>query len=134
MVVMDIRACFVTRASVAKIMALDDASILEQAHSAVYGRNRDSIINLDAATIKLFDIGMIVRFCKHARYNAALFCHAHPLGGAKSLDVFFLRDILARGVHSASLSSIGLAFRGFSYHIGCVRHVSIRVIKDRAGI
>ena len=60
MVVMGFGRGFVARAAFAEIVPLDDAGILEQAHGAVDGRNRDAVVDLGAAPVKLLDVGMIV--------------------------------------------------------------------------
>jgi len=74
--------------------------------------------------IKFFDIGMIIRLSKNARNDAALLGHAHPLGCAKSLDVFLLSDVPASSAHGASLTSVRPGIYG--YHIDGIGHVSIR--------
>src|SRR5262245_23497557 len=68
---------------------------------------------------------MIVGLSKNARNDTALLGHAHPLGRAKSLDVFLLGDIPASGAHGTSLTSVRHGIYGFPYHIDGVRHVSI---------
>ena len=67
---------------------------------------------------------MIVGLSKNARNDTALLGHAHPLGRAKSLDVFLLGDIPASSAHGTSLTSVRHGIYGFSYHIDGVRHVS----------
>src|SRR5262245_12441388 len=103
---MDVRTRFMTSAAVTQIVPLDDARILEQAHGTINGRNRDSVIDPDAATVELFDIRMIVRLCEDTCDDAALLGHAHSFGGAQRLDVLFLGDIPACGAHGASLTSV----------------------------
>ena len=73
--------------ALAEIVALDDPGILEQLHRAVDGGDRDAVVDLGAAAIKLLDIGMIGRAGEHARDHAALLGHAHALGDAQRFDV-----------------------------------------------
>src|SRR5262245_50681447 len=128
---MDVGTRFITSAAVTEIVPLYDARILEQAHGAINGRNRDSVVDPDAATIELFDIRMIVRLCEDTCDDAALLGHAHSFGGAQSLDVLFLGDIPVCGAHGASLTSVrpGTAFLSYLPCPACV----YQVIKGRAG-
>ena len=75
-------------ATMAKIMALDDAGVLEQLDGPVDGRNRDVLVDGGAAPVQLFDVGMILRCRQHPRDHAALLGHAHALGRAKRFDVY----------------------------------------------
>jgi hypothetical protein len=91
-VVMRVGDMLVARASLAEVMPLDDAGILEQLDRAVDGRDRDVRIDLDAAAVQLLDIRMIVGARQHARDHPALLGHPHALGDALRLDeVQFLR-------------------------------------------
>src|SRR5262245_63788938 len=113
MVMMGVGARLVGCAAVGKIGPRDGAGIREQAHGPIDSRNRNSIVNPDAATIKLFDIGMIVGLSKNARNDTALLGHAHPFGRAKSLDVFLLGDVPASSAHGTSLTSVRHGMYGF---------------------
>src|SRR6476620_7925483 len=76
-VVMAVTHLLISRAALAEIVALDDSGVLEQLHSAVHSRDRDLVIDLDAAAIQFLDVGMIFGLRQHARDDAALFGHAH---------------------------------------------------------
>jgi hypothetical protein len=73
--------------AIAKIMPLQNSGILEQFDGAVNGGDRYAVIHRRAAAMKLLDIGMIVRRGQHARDDAALLGHAHPLSEALGLDI-----------------------------------------------
>ena len=64
MVVVRFGNLLVARAALAEIMALDDAGILEQLHGAVDGRDRNVLVDLGAAAIKLLDVGMVGRIAR----------------------------------------------------------------------
>ena len=86
MVVMAFAHLLVAGAALAKIVALDDAGILEQFDGAIHRRDRDLVVDRDAAAVQFLDVGMIDRLRQHPRDDAALFGHAHPGGGAARLD------------------------------------------------
>src|SRR5262245_9625029 len=113
MVVVSIGARLVTRAAITEIVALNDAGIFEEAHGAIHCRNRDAIINLGTAAVKLFDIRMVVGLCQDARDHAALFGHAHPFGCAERLDILPFGDVFTRLGHAVSLPSVSTGVLGF---------------------
>ncbi|MEY9605191.1 hypothetical protein ABIF74_009883 [Bradyrhizobium japonicum] len=86
MVVMAVAHRLVARAALAEIMALDDAGILEQLDGAIHGRDRDLVVDGDAAPVQFLDVGVVDRFRQHAGDDTALLGHAHAGGGAASLD------------------------------------------------
>lgn len=96
-IVMALGHLFVARAAFAKIVAFDDAGILEQFHGAIYRRNRNLVVDRDAAPVQFLDVGMIDGFRQHARDDAALFRHAHSGRGATRLDSGGMRAVLGHG-------------------------------------
>src|ERR1700682_6320627 len=86
MVVVAVAHLLVAGAAFAKIVAFDDAGVLEQLYRPIYRRDRDLVIDGDAAAIQFLDVGMIAGFRQHARDDAALLGHAHAGGGAAGLD------------------------------------------------
>jgi hypothetical protein len=60
--------------------------LLEQFHGAIHRRDRDLVVDRDAAAIKFLDVGMIDRLRQHARDDASLFGHAHSGGSAAGFD------------------------------------------------
>jgi hypothetical protein len=86
MVVVAVAHLLVARAALAEIVSLDDAGVLEQLYRAVDRRDRDLVVDRDAAAIQFLDIGMIHGFRQHARDHAALLGHAHAGGSATRLD------------------------------------------------
>src|SRR5262249_51235610 len=113
MVVVSIRTRLVTRAAVAEIVPLYDAGIFEEAHGAIHSRNRDAIVDLGAAAVKLLDVWMVIGFRQDTRDHAALFGHAHPFGSAERLDILLLGDVFTRLGHFASLPSGLVGFADF---------------------
>src|SRR5262249_58466122 len=87
MIVMSVGYLLVTCPAFAKVMALDDAGVLEQLDGAVDGGDRDAVVDSGAAPIKLFDVRVIGGTREHARDDATLLRHPHALGGAQRLDV-----------------------------------------------
>src|SRR5262245_1692062 len=83
MVVMLLGQCLIARPTLAEIMALDDAGILEELYGAINGRDRDVWIDGGGAAIKLLDVRVIVGGWQHARDDAALLGHPHALLGAE---------------------------------------------------
>src|SRR4029078_10804245 len=66
-VVMTLRSRFVARAAVAELMPLEDPRLLEQAHRAVHGGDRNVRIDRRRAGVQSLDVGMILALAKHAR-------------------------------------------------------------------
>src|SRR3954452_5864331 len=58
-VVVAVGHLLVARPALAKIMPLDDPGILEQLDGAVHGRDRDLVVDSDAAPVEFLDVGMI---------------------------------------------------------------------------
>src|SRR5215467_1373371 len=65
MIVVAVAHLFIACAALAKIVPFDDAGILEQFYGAVDGRNRDLVVDGDAAAIQFFHVGMIDRIRQH---------------------------------------------------------------------
>src|SRR3981189_761205 len=86
MVVVAVAHLFVAGAALAEVVPLDDAGVLEQLDGPVYRRDRDLVVDRDAAAIQFLDVGMIRRLRQHACDDAALLGHAHPGGGAAGFD------------------------------------------------
>src|SRR6202040_1469488 len=84
-VVVAVAHLLVAGAALAKIVPLDDACVLEQLHRAINRRDRDLVVDGDAAAIQFLDIRVIFRLRQHARDDAALLGHAHAGGGATRL-------------------------------------------------
>ena len=99
MIVVAVGHLLVTCAPVAKVVAFDDAGILEQPYRPVDRGNRDAVVDRGATPVELLDVGMIVGGGEYPRDHAALLGHPHPLGGAQRFDVSRLRR-----VHDASPS------------------------------
>src|SRR5215471_11758789 len=125
MVVMRVGTRLVTRAAVTEIVPLDDAGIFEEAHGPIHGRNRDAIVNLGAAAIKLFDVWMVAGFCQYSGDHPTLLGHSHPFGSTECLDILLFGDVFSRLGHVASLPSVSAGVRWPSYHMDGVCHVSI---------
>ena len=87
MVVMRFLRGFVTRATVAEFMTLENSGVLEQAHGAVDRGDRDLGVDRGGAFVERLDIGMIIGLAEHARDRAALFGNAEALVGAQLFDV-----------------------------------------------
>src|SRR5258707_14851665 len=77
MVVMAVAHLFIAGAALAKVMPLDDAGVFEQLDGSVHRRDRNLVVDRDAAAIQFLDVGMISRLRQHAGDDAALFGHAH---------------------------------------------------------
>src|SRR5882672_12903219 len=60
-IVMAVAHLFVAGAALAKIMPLDDSGVLEQFHGAIYRRDRNLVVDRDAAAIQFLDVGVIHR-------------------------------------------------------------------------
>src|SRR5215831_16342159 len=84
-VVMAVAHLFVARAALAEIMPLYDAGILEQLDRAIDRRDRDLVVDRDAAPVEFLDVRMINRLRQHPGNDAALLGHAHAGGGAARL-------------------------------------------------
>src|SRR5258705_11704488 len=65
MVVMAVGHLLVARPALAEIMPLDDPGILEQLDGAIHGRDRDLVVDRDAAPVEFLDVGMIDRIRQH---------------------------------------------------------------------
>src|SRR6202165_5017397 len=61
MVVMAVTHLFVAGAALAKVMPFDDAGVFEQLDGAIHRRDRDLVVDRDAAAIQFLDVGMIDR-------------------------------------------------------------------------
>lgn len=68
---------FVTRAAITKIVALDDAYILEQFDCAVNGRHGNARIDQYGTPVQFLDIGMIIGAIENTGDDPALLGHAH---------------------------------------------------------
>src|SRR5262249_35923808 len=79
----------VARASVAEIVALEDASAFEQTHGAVDSGQRDARIARRRPAIDLFDVGMILCLGQNLSDGPALPRHEHALLGAETLQPAF---------------------------------------------
>lgn len=86
-IVMTVVRSFIARAAIAEIMALQDARFLEQAHGPVNRGDRDSSVDCRSARMQRLDIGMILRFRKHARDDAPLLGNPQTFFGAKRLYI-----------------------------------------------
>jgi hypothetical protein len=86
MVVMRVRHFFITRAAVAEIVTLQDASILEQFHRAIDGGDGDVRINGGSTAIEFFGVRMVFGFRQNARDHPALLGHAKAFVRAKLLN------------------------------------------------
>src|SRR5579872_2139097 len=80
------RRLFVACAAIAEIVALEDTGLLEQAHGAVDGGNRDLRIDRSGALMDRFDVRMIGGFRQHARDDATLLGHLETLVDAQLFD------------------------------------------------
>src|SRR5438876_7683268 len=60
MIVVAVGHLLVTCAPVAKVVAFDDAGILEQPYRPVDRGNRDAVVDRGATPVELLDVGMIV--------------------------------------------------------------------------
>jgi len=85
-IVVAVAHLLVAGAALAKIMPLDDAGILEQFDRPINRRDRDLVVDRDAAAIQFLDVGMVGGLRQHAGDDAALFGHAHAGGGAAGFD------------------------------------------------
>lgn len=89
-IVMCFGSRFISCATVTKIMPVENAGFLEQAHSAVDCGDRDSRIDFRGSLVKPFDIGMVDAFRQHSRDHASLFGYAQSPLGAKGFDIDWL--------------------------------------------
>ena len=87
MVVMGFRRRFVAGSAVSELMALENASFLEQAHGPVDRRNGDVRINRRGPRVQRLDIRMIFAVAEHARDDLALLGDPQAFVGAQRLDV-----------------------------------------------
>src|SRR5712672_3667581 len=85
-VVMAVAHLFIAGAALAEVVPLDDTGIFEQLDGSIDRRDRDLVIDRDAAAIQFLDVRMIQSLRQHARDDAALFGHAHAGGGAARFD------------------------------------------------
>src|SRR5258708_7136004 len=65
MIVVAVAHLLVAGAALAKSVALDDAGILEQFYGAIHRRDRDLVVDRDAAAIEFLDVGMISCLRQH---------------------------------------------------------------------
>jgi hypothetical protein len=86
MIVMRVRHFLVTRAAIAKIVALQNTGVLEQLHRAVDGGDGDVRIDRRSAAVEFLGVGMVFGLRQHARDHQALLGHAKALVRAKLLD------------------------------------------------
>src|SRR6267142_5390271 len=73
--------------AVTEIVPFDDASILEQLHGAIDGRDRNAVVDRGAASIELLHVGVVISRSQRPGNDAALLRHAHALGCAQGFDV-----------------------------------------------
>lgn len=73
MVVVRLWRGFIARATIAKIVAIKNSCLFEQANSAIDRGDGNARIACRGAFVQLFDIGVIGAFRKHLRDYAALF-------------------------------------------------------------
>src|SRR5688572_21330685 len=66
-IMMDLGGCFIAGAAVPELMPLENAGLFEQANRAIDGRDRYARIDRRRPRMERLDIGMIIRFRKHAR-------------------------------------------------------------------
>ena len=118
MIVVAVAHLLVAGAALAEIVPLDDAGVLEQLHRAIDRRDRDLVVDRDAAAIQFLDVGMIGGLRQHARDDAALLGHAHAGRGAARLDAGGLER--GRRISGAVMSG---AFQGSQDFAGVIRPV-----------
>jgi len=82
-VVVLLRRHFIPGASVAKIVALQNACLVEQADCSVHGSDTDAGIDLARSAVQLLDVWVIVSNGQKARDNPTLFRHTDAVLGAQ---------------------------------------------------
>src|SRR5476651_2256900 len=104
-IVVRLRSLFVTRAAVAKIMALQNAGILEQLYRSINCGDGDVRIDGRRAPVELFSIRMVGGLRQHTGDHPALFGHPQSFLDAEILDPCHarLRSGLVMGSILASL-------------------------------
>ena len=90
---------FIARATVSEIVLGQNPRLLEQAHGAIDGGDRDVRVDRDGAAVQFLGIGMVVGFGHHAGDHAALLGHAQALFRACLLDAI---QIQCRAIHGSS--------------------------------
>lgn len=88
-VVVAVLGGFVAGAAAAEIPAFQDAALLQQAHGAVDGGNRDARIQLHRAAVQLLHVGVVVGVRQDARDHAALPRHLEAPFDAEAFDAAF---------------------------------------------
>src|SRR5476651_256517 len=115
-IVVRLRSLFVTRAAVAKIMALQNAGILEQLYRAIDRGDGDVRIDGRRALVELFGIGMVGGLRQHTGDHPALFGHPQTFLDAEILDPRHAR--LRSGLVMGSiLTSLGPFPKGWQRQI-----------------
>src|SRR6185295_73326 len=84
--IMMIADLFVARAPIAKIMALQDAGVLEQLDGTIDRSDGDMRVYRDRAAVKFLDVRVIVSFRHDTGDDPTLFGHAKALFHAGLLD------------------------------------------------
>src|SRR5262249_47924091 len=97
MIVMGVGHLLVAGAAVTEIVTLGDAGVLEQFHGAIDRGDRNAVVDRRATPVEFLNVGMVVGRRQYARDHAALFGHAHALGGAERFDVFRFSSCLHGG-------------------------------------
>ena len=72
----------------ARVVALDDAGVLEQLDRAIDGTDRDLRVDLHRAAVEFLDIGVVGGFLENPRDDTTLFRHAHAALDAQFLQRF----------------------------------------------
>jgi hypothetical protein len=87
MVVMRLGRRFITRATVAEIVTVENSRFLEQTDSAIDGGDGNAWITRGGAFVQFLDVWVVVTFRKDARDYAALLSNPEPSFRAKRFDV-----------------------------------------------
>jgi hypothetical protein len=77
---------FVPGTTAAEITAFQNSLFFQQAHRPVNGGDRNAGIKTECAAVKLFNIGVIVGFGKHARDYPTLAGHFQTMFNTQLLD------------------------------------------------
>ncbi|VWX46944.1 hypothetical protein NOVOSPHI9U_10400 [Novosphingobium sp. 9U] len=103
MVVVCLGRGFVACTAVAEVMPVEDAGLLEQAHGAIDGGDRDARIDLRRTLMQLLDVRMIGALGQHLGDDAALLGDAQATLSAESFDVDGLVHVVFLGVAANAL-------------------------------